>query len=49
VSLLSHSCVSNLRHAVNPGGVVALIAQTDIRHGQELTIRYTHLMQGHIK
>jgi len=49
LSLCSHSCRANLRHAVNPGHQVALQAQVPIPEGTELTIRYTHVLQGHLK
>merc|ERR1719347_502131 len=49
LSLISHSCQANLRHAVSPGHQVALQAQVAIPEGAELSIRYTHLLQGHLK
>jgi len=49
LSLASHACRANLRHAVSPGFQVALQAQVPIPKGTELTIRYTHMLQGHLK
>lgn len=49
LSLCSHSCRANLRHAISPGFQVALQAQVAIKKGTELTIRYTHMLQGHLK
>jgi len=49
LSLASHSCKANLRHAVKPGHQVALQAQVPIPEGTELSIRYTHVLQGHLK
>ncbi|XP_023321991.1 protein msta [Eurytemora carolleeae] len=49
LSLASHSCIANLRHAVVPGKQVALQAQDFIAKGTELCIRYTHLLQTSLK
>ena len=40
---------ANLRHAIAPGQQVALQAQVAIPAGTELTIRYTHMLQPHLR
>ena len=46
VSLISHSCVSNLELLGDPGETVAFRAKRRIGKGEELTIRYLPFLQS---
>ena len=47
-SFLSHSCVSNSRFFISPGGEVTVTAVVDIEAGQEVTISYCPPQPGNI-
>ena len=47
-SFLSHSCVSNSRFFISPGGEVTVTAVVDIEAGQEATISYCPPQPGNI-
>ena len=46
VSILSHSCSSNLEPVSNPTQFITLRAKIPIRAGEQLTMRYTHFMHS---
>ena len=49
VSLMSHSCLSNLDLVSRPGARVQFVAKTDIRAGEELTWSYSNVLsQKHV-
>ena len=44
VSIISHSCSSNLEPVSNPSQTITLRAKIAIHAGEQLTMRYTHFM-----